>query len=95
MAVFQNGPLGPLVVCRVALDSNSVIETAPIPLPLMEGKSARVESSTKGELVRPKLANQVNQRALLFPLFLIREVFNTHHRRGGGHRDVMVSEEKS
>lgn len=47
MAVFQNGPLGPLVVCRVALDSNSVIETAPIPLPLMEGKSATVESSTR------------------------------------------------
>lgn len=51
MAVFQNGLLGPHVVHRVGLDSNYVIETAPIPLLLMEGKTARAEISMKGDHV--------------------------------------------
>ena len=89
MAVFQNGLLGPHVVHRVGLDFNYVIETAPIPLPLMEGKTARAEISMKGDHVIWKLANQVNQRALVFPLFLIREVCNTSYR---GDRDTMLSD---
>ena len=89
MAVFQNGLLGPHVVHRVGLDSNYVIETAPIPLPLMEGKTARAEISMKGDHVIWKLANQVNQRVLVFPLFLIQEVYNTPYR---GHRDTMLSD---
>ena len=41
MEVFQNGPTGQLVVFRVGVDSNYVIETVPVPLQHMEEKVVR------------------------------------------------------
>ena len=41
MEVFQNGLTGQLVVCRVGVDSNYVIETVPVPLQHMEEKVVR------------------------------------------------------
>ena len=52
MAVFLNGPIGPLVVLCVELDSNYVIETAPVLLRLMEENVAKARISQKGEHAR-------------------------------------------
>lgn len=41
MEVFQNGLTGLLVVCRVGVDSNYVIETVPVPFQPMEEKVVR------------------------------------------------------
>ena len=41
MEVFLNGPTGQLVVFRVGVDSNYVIETVPVPLQHMEEKVVR------------------------------------------------------
>ena len=41
MEVFQNGLTGQLVVCRVGVDSNYVIETVPVPLQHMEENVVR------------------------------------------------------
>ena len=49
MAVFLNGPIGPLVALCVELDSNYVIETAPVLLRLMEENVAKARISQKGE----------------------------------------------
>ena len=38
MEVFQNGLTGLLVVCRVGVDSNYVIETVPVQFQRMEEK---------------------------------------------------------
>ena len=51
MEVFQNGPTGQTVVCRVALDSNYVIETVPVPLRRMEDKVVKARILQKGEYV--------------------------------------------
>ena len=41
MEVFQNGLTGLLVVCRVGVDSNCVIETVLVPFQRMEEKVVR------------------------------------------------------
>ena len=51
MEVFQNGPTGQTVVCRVALDSNYVIETVPVLLRRMEDKVVKARILQKGEYV--------------------------------------------
>ena len=51
MEVFQNGPTGQIVVCRVALDSNYVIETVPVLLRRMEDKVVKARILQKGEYV--------------------------------------------
>ena len=66
MVVFLNGLTGQLVVCRVGLDTNYVIETVPVPLRRMEDKIVKVGNSQKGKHVLWKLADcQVTTRKLL------------------------------
>ena len=66
MVVFLNGLTGQLVVCRVGLDTNYVIETVPVPFRRMEDKIVKVGNSQKGKHVWWKLANcQVTKGKLL------------------------------
>lgn len=51
MVVFLNGLTGQLVVCRVGLDTNYVIETVPVPFRRMEDKIVKVGNSQKGKHV--------------------------------------------
>ena len=51
MVVFLNGLTGQLVVCRVGLDINYVIETVPVPLRRMEDKIVKVGNSQKDKHV--------------------------------------------
>ena len=67
MAVFLNGPIGPLVVLCVELDSNYVIETAPVLLRLMEEKVAKARISQKGEHARWDL---VSYRVIMLLFYL-------------------------
>ena len=74
MAVFLNGPIGPLVALCVELDSNYVIETAPVLLRLMEENVAKARISQKGEHARWDLVSyQVIM--LLFYLSLLLWIF--------------------
>ena len=58
MAVFQNGPTGQLVVFRVGMDSNYVIETVQVLLQHMEEKVAKAKISQMCETVRQQNAIQ-------------------------------------
>ena len=69
--VFLNGLTGQLVVCRVGLDINYVIETVPVPLRRMEDKIVKVGNSQKDKHVWWKLADcRVTKEKLLSFLLL-------------------------